>query len=826
MFWQVIPYTVTLLLAAFVSIVVVFFALRVRFPSGTRSSFIIFMSGVTIWSVCYAFEVASATLPAKLFWANLQYVGVLVMPPALLFFHLYYTNQERWINLNLKILFAVVTLLIFLLVWTDQSHHLLRENLALAQDPIPELVFDQGPLFRIIALYFYLVLFLSTVALVRSILQSTQYYRGQAFALLSAIFIPWGASVLELAQIDLIPHLSPVVFSFILTGGIYVWAFWRYRLLDILPVAQRAIFEHLPDGIIVLDNHLRVNNLNPAASKMLSVQEKEIIGTSILETLPDFKDIIRYRKMAEIRLQNIYDSYYEVLVSELFFQPGKSGGFLLVMREITQRKRIEIALRQSELQYRNVSERANDGIAILQDNVIKYVNPQLRDMLGFAPGEMVEQPFLDFISESEREMAYRQYEGRMAGREIPSRYEIALRKKSGEDLPVEINASLTEFAARRADLIFVRDISAQKRSREQMATKNQELAAAVESANQMKEVAEKRAQELQTLQEATQIVSSFLNQEEAIQRILEQIARVVPYDSAAVQLWREDHLEIVGCRGFPCQEEINGLHFPLEDSNPGAIVFRTGKPLILADVQQEFPQFRNPKHSHIRGWMGVPLILKNITKGIISLDSKEPDHFNGGQARLASVFANQVSIALENAHLFEEVTRLSITDPLTGLFNRRHFYEMTLHEYERYVRYGTPFSVLMLDADHFKQINDTYGHLAGDKVLETLADLFRANLRKVDILCRFGGEEFIATLPETRAREAACLAERLRDQINKCVVQTDAGPVTVTVSIGIAEFDRGCDTIDRLLDCADKALYQAKMDGRNKVSVFLEENSA
>ena len=113
-----------------------------------------------------------------------------------------------------------------------------------------------------------------------------------------------------------------------------------------------------------------------------------------------------------------------------------------------------------------------------------------------------------------------------------------------------------------------------------------------------------------------------------------------------------------------------------------------------------------------------------------------------------------MAIALENARLFEEVQRLAVTDPLTGLYNRRHYYSLTFKEFERNKRYQVPFSILMMDVDHFKDVNDTYGHLIGDQVLRVIADLIRNNLREVDVPCRYGGEEFVITLPETKLENA------------------------------------------------------------------------
>ncbi len=824
MSWQVIPYTVTLFISVLISLLTVFFALRTRFPSRTRSAFIIFVSGVTIWTICYAFEIASVGLEQKLFWANLQYLGVLLVPPALLTFVLLYTHQEHWLTLTTWIGFGSLTLLFQILIWTDQYHHQLRSNLQYIFEPFPKLQFDFGPLFVSIIIYFHLILMFSTLALIRNLFQTTRYYRGQTLAILTALILPWSASIIEILQIDLIPHLSPVVFSFIISGLILVWAFWRFRLLDIIPIAQKAIIENIPDGIIVLDSLKRINNLNPAACRILAVQQSEVIGKAVLTLLPEAEKILKNKKPTEISLGAApFAGYFELLITELFWQPKKSGGYLLILREITRRKRVEEALQASETQYRNVCERANDGIAILQDHVIKYINPQLQMMLGWPQDEVLEKPFTNFVWQEDIQFASDRYSRRIVGEKVPSRYEMGFVNKTKGKILVEINASLTEFEGKPADLIFVRDISEQIRIREELISKNQQLEDAIQEANKMRDTAEKHARELETLHQATQVVSIGLEQEETIWRILEQLAMVVFYDSATVQLQRGDFLEIVGSRGFDQHADILGMQHRIDENNPGAAVFLSQKPLIFEDVQAIYHNFLNDPHNRIHGWLGVPLTIKDRTIGLLTLDSHTKGYFTEDHARLASAFANQVAIALENTRLFTEVQRLAITDPLTNLLNRRHFYSLTLHEFMRFQRYSTPFSVIMLDIDHFKLVNDTYGHLAGDRVLQTLADIFRENMRSVDILCRFGGEEFIATLPETGAEKACSLAERLRETIHNTIFSTDSGDVHITVSIGVGEFTNGFETIDQLLDCVDKALYTSKIKGRNRVSLYNSE---
>jgi diguanylate cyclase (GGDEF)-like protein len=175
-----------------------------------------------------------------------------------------------------------------------------------------------------------------------------------------------------------------------------------------------------------------------------------------------------------------------------------------------------------------------------------------------------------------------------------------------------------------------------------------------------------------------------------------------------------------------------------------------------------------------------------------------------------------------------ELEDLSIHDGLTGLYNFREFHRQLAEEVERSWRYGHSFSLLMLDIDHFKSVNDTFGHLAGDEVLRALATRIRQEVRPADRIARYGGEELVIILPETRASGALTMAERLRDTIASHPISLGPGQtVTLTVSIGVAAYpedadsaERLADLVERLIGAADKALYAAKDAGRNRVCRF------
>jgi two-component system, cell cycle response regulator len=168
---------------------------------------------------------------------------------------------------------------------------------------------------------------------------------------------------------------------------------------------------------------------------------------------------------------------------------------------------------------------------------------------------------------------------------------------------------------------------------------------------------------------------------------------------------------------------------------------------------------------------------------------------------------------------------LARTDGMTGLYNYRYFFELASREFNASLRYQRPLSIIIFDADHFKQINDTLGHLAGDKLLVTMAQTVGAQMRNVDVLARYGGDEFIILLPTTGVQQAFHIAERLRSSIMSTLVEMDNKMFAITLSIGVTEmyFDPVDNGVEEIVQRADKALYAAKQAGRNRTEIFHQE---
>lgn len=330
------------------------------------------------------------------------------------------------------------------------------------------------------------------------------------------------------------------------------------------------------------------------------------------------------------------------------------------------------------------------------------------------------------------------------------------------------------------------------------------------------EDAQRRAATAEILRKAGMAVTEKLEMRNTVNHILEQLRTIVPYDSASVQLLEGDSLEIVGGHGWDNESEVLNIRFPLQGDNPNAMVINSGSLLYLPDAAQKYPHFQNPPHDHIRSWLGIPLITKNKVIGLLAVDSFKIDGFNEEQIMITSEFASQVSISLENARRFHESQTQALTDALTGLYNRRGLFKTGEFEFQRARRINRPFSILMFDIDHFKKINDTYGHGTGDQILRHLAQRCSRSSRATDLVCRYGGEEFIILLPETNQEAARMIGERLRHSIMNETFPTDSGILHITISIGVTEASKK-DTLNSLIERADSALYKAKNAGRNLV---------
>jgi diguanylate cyclase (GGDEF)-like protein len=314
-------------------------------------------------------------------------------------------------------------------------------------------------------------------------------------------------------------------------------------------------------------------------------------------------------------------------------------------------------------------------------------------------------------------------------------------------------------------------------------------------------------------------VTSTLELDEVLRRIVEASVWLTHAEEGFLALLEEESGQLhLRAAKYSAEDRSRTVYLPVSDTLIGSVV-RTGQPLRTTKAEGALP-IRVATGFLVHSLLYIPLLSKGRTLGVLGVDNIASQRgFSGTEeAQLASL-ADYATVAIENAHLYNQLQQQAITDELTGLYNRRGLFELGRREVERSLRFNRQLPALMIDIDHFKQVNDTYGHAVGDQVLRVMAERFRRNVREIDIVGRYGGEEFVILLLENDLASAEQVADRLRQLISNIPFQTTKGSIRITVSMGLTAVSAEVGDLAALLQRADQALYLAKNSGRNRVVV-------
>ncbi len=468
---------------------------------------------------------------------------------------------------------------------------------------------------------------------------------------------------------------------------------------------------------------------------------------------------------------------------------------LLQKRLRDEARQAEAARRESEERYRTLAEAAQDLIYIIgPDHRLQYVNSFAARQFNLAPEQLVGQPARQLFPglEAPQPVLQRVFEtGTPAFQEHPaalpasrlwvSTWLVPLRNAAG-DITAVMGHS--------------RDITQRKR------------AEAIQAA-------------IYKISQAANAVSNLTELFHSIHTILGEL---LPAANFFIALYDAGRNEL----SFPYYVDEYDSPPPPQALRRGLTeyVLRTGQPqLVSAEAfyslaaRGEVENIGTPSID----WAGVPLKVDERTIGIMAIQSyTESLRFGPSETDILSFVSSQVAMAIERKRAEEAIRQMAITDSLTGLYNRRHFFELAEREFDRARRYAHALAIIILDIDNLKPVNDTEGHLAGDHLIRSLALECLGQLRKTDILGRYGGDEFVALLPETDLAEARRVMDRLRELVAQKFYFYEGHKLQTTVSAGVAALDSNCSAVEALLGRADKALYAAKHSGKNRISLWSE----
>ncbi|MDX1454035.1 MAG: diguanylate cyclase [Gammaproteobacteria bacterium] len=321
----------------------------------------------------------------------------------------------------------------------------------------------------------------------------------------------------------------------------------------------------------------------------------------------------------------------------------------------------------------------------------------------------------------------------------------------------------------------------------------------------------------ETLQQLTQALTSSLDSEQIAEELLENLRAMVAFRKAVLFMEQGVDIKVAGVKGFTDTERETLRQLPGSFSRFFAEVRHSRKPRVFSPDEDRLQVLREGMSEHSR-FLAIPAFSRADEFALLIVGREAPA-FSQQEQDIVSAFLTQALVALDNARLFSELQNLSTTDTLTQVNNRRYFFELAELEFNRGKRYDRDVALILLDADNFREINDTYGRDIGDRMLKIIASTCRNNLRHFDIIGRYGGEDFVILLPETPINVAADVADRLRKSIEELRLETHKGELRLTVSVGVAVAGDSVRDLPSLINKADMALYEAKRSGRNQVVV-------
>jgi len=854
--YQFPPYAMAYVFATILCFLSAAMTWRRRLNPGYRS-FTMLMLALATWSFASVFEAGATTVNEKIFWSKWQYIGITTVSPLWLLFAAEFTKNNIFNKTFIRYAIWVIPFATLALSSTNEWHGWIWEDVRIIDSALNIAVYQHGWFWNIHTVFSYMYLLLGTIFLLRAMIHYSKKQKRQVLIIIVGILFSWTANFLYITEVIPISGIDITPLSFSFVALLMAWSIMRMHIFDLASIVREKLLDSMQDGVILIDPQDNILEINPAALKITDYKgRKPPIGKSVWDVYQQYGEALEtMRNRTDFREEVTFSGEptktLDFTVTSIRGSRSSPVGQLIVLRDITEHKKME--KREAE-QHRFVEELVkintvinsslefNEVLEKIMESVTRVVphdaaNIALLTHDGFGVFSSVS----DFHKYGWRDSILNKEYNLLT---IPNYKKMAdskqaiivsdVREDPNWDDTIEGSQWIRSFVGapiyREDKLLGFINIDSEQPNffkpihAERLLVFANQVSIALENANLFSNM-NSRAHEMAALYAISSAINSGVGLEETTKGLFEQLKKVIPTDLFYLALYdsTQDLVDFYIYFNGKLESKRETLHLHGQVSTTRYVVEKR-KTVYIPDLhsdayelsKKDVLRFPNIQFDS-RSYLGVPLVLREQVMGVLGVESLQANAFTPDHIRIGETIANQVGLAIENAKLFDQMQKMAITDGLTGLNNRRYFMELAEKEFSRAKRYHKQISVAMIDIDHFKKVNDSYGHMSGDMVLQRLAQIMTNMMRDIDVICRYGGEEFMILFPETSISDAASAAERLCKTIAETNFAVEEGSTKITISIGLAENSSGITTLYDVLQAADRALYDAKDAGRNCV---------
>lgn len=860
MFFVFTPYALALFLVSTISLILFKLTYRKRGEPGGYALLGVLIS-LFIWSLFAGLGAGFSSISYKLITTKLAYFGIVSLPVNLLLFSLYYTSNDRLLN-PFRIFFLwFIPLMGLLLILTNEQHGLMWTDYSYRMTVFGSaLAFERGIGFWGLIAYFYTCVLFTYFLIIWTAFQFRYIYKKNMFIIM--IMIPLSLLINVLYVAEIFPGWSgydPTTFSLVIFCSLMVWSFYKHKFFDLTPVGREIVIDQMRAMLLIIDDHFNVVDFNQSMLEMISnlkkssklLNQKFLIGKKVEDLFHDWPELIEKiidpvvdKGEIELSFERQY-RVFEYQKTKLENKDSKPYGFLVFLFDISDHKRIiEAEIRNRKIA-RSLSEIAlvvnssldpNKTLDLALDQIGKIIKFDMANIsllredhfvIEFEKGHEDPASIKGMkiqLENSPNQQALIHRQPVMYG-EVKKYFDSFNTPphniiNSFLCLPMYAKDEILGFLSLGSRKInfFTNDdlsIAGAFASQVAIALQNSYLYSKVNRNLIEQSIMNEIIRIGSTRTEKREFAVSVTDQ---IHRFIESPGILMVENNPEEGIWRFIDLSDVK------EYDINH-QYDYQDGITG-YVLQHATPLLLNSTEeiQKFLTKHNRKNigPPPTTFMGAPMIYKDKVIGaIVAHDLKREQAFSQEDYNLFLMITAQAAIGFENVRLINQLDYLAKTDALTGIYNRGHFQNISKNIVESAEKSKSNISMIMMDIDLFKGLNDSHGHHVGDRVLQHTVAACKSILREKDVIGRVGGEEFSIVLPDTNLKEAQKIAERIRSSIEKLWIDHNGTKVKTTVSLGVAslhQLDNG--SLDALLQISDQALYQAKANGRNCVQVY------